>query len=92
MASIVVDKVYYVPHRDLVVLAGELIGRIPSPGWFIDLPKGISGPGWVPITDVQRVPFGDQEKTCIILDYDVFASAPLMEFKDLEGTTLDYRP
>ena len=92
MASLSVTRVYYVAHRDLLVLAGELQGRAPLPGWSIDLPRAIRGPGWVPIADVQVVPFADGERTCVILDYQVLESAPLMEFSDLEGTTLDYRP
>jgi hypothetical protein len=92
MASIQVDKVYYVPHRDLVVLAGQLLGRVPAPGWSIDLPRSLRGPGWVPIADVQKVPFADGDRTCIVLHYSVLEGAPLMEFSDLEGAVLDYRP
>lgn len=92
MASIEVDKVYYVPHQDLVVLAGRLLGRPPAAGWSIDLPVALKGPGWVPITDVQKIPFADRERTCIVLQYAVFEGAPLMEFSDLEGAVLDYRP
>jgi hypothetical protein len=92
MASLAVQKVYYVPHRDLLVLAGTLEGRRPQPGWTVDLPVAIRGPGWVPIADVQVVAFADGERTCVILDYQVLESAPLMEFSDLEGITVDFRP
>jgi hypothetical protein len=92
MASLQVDKVYYVPHRDLVVLAGQLLGREPAAGWSIDLPRALRGPGWVPIADVQKVAFADGERTCIVLQYAVLEGAPLMEFSDLEGAVLDYKP
>ena len=92
MASLSVQKVYYVPHRDLLVLSGRIEGRAPQPGWSIDLPVAVRGPGWVPIADVQVVDFADGARTCVILDYQVLESAPLMEFSDLEGATLDFRP
>lgn len=91
MAGLHVHKVYYVPHRDLVVLAGDPLGGTPGPGYAIDLPKEIRGPGWVPIADVQVVPFADGYRTCVILDYQVVEGAPLMEFSDLEGRVLDLR-
>lgn len=92
MASLQVKKVYYVPHRDLVVLSGEILGRAPQPGWAIDLPRQLKGPGWVPISDVQVISFADGDRLCIILDWAVLEGAPLMEFSDLEGKALDYKP
>jgi hypothetical protein len=86
-------KVYYVAHRDLLVLAGHAESGMPKPGWSVDLPKEVKGPGWVPITDVQTIPFQDgTSKLAIILQYEVITSAPLMEFSSLEGLSLDIRP
>lgn len=88
-----VDKVYFVPHRDLLVLAGRVEGQMPVGEGSIDLPREIKGPGWVPILAFQSVPFaGDVTKPCVVLHYAVLESAPLMEFSDLEGLTLDVRP
>ncbi|MEQ1503500.1 MAG: hypothetical protein ABMB14_14785 [Myxococcota bacterium] len=86
-----VFKVYYVPHRDLIVLAGRPEGSPPRIGGAIDLPREIQGPGWVPIASIERVAFADGERTCVILDYEVVTGAPLMEFSALEGLTLDTR-
>ena len=87
-----VDKVYFVPHRDLLVLSGRQDGAPPVPRGSIDLPREIKGPGWVPILDVQAVPFaGGDARPCVILEYSVLESAPLMEFSDLEGLTLEVR-
>jgi hypothetical protein len=86
-----VEKVYYVPHRDLVVLAGRVEGSGPRPGGSIDLPREVKGPGWVPISDVQTVAFADRERLCVILDYQVIEGAPLMEFSSIEGLALECR-
>lgn len=87
-----VDKVYFVPHRDLLVLSGRIEGTAPIAGGGIDLPREIQGPGWVPILEVQAVPFANNEaKPCVILEYAVLETAPLMEFSDLEGLTLEVR-
>lgn len=87
-----VERVYYLPQRDLLVLAGRPDPTEPKPGGSIDLPRDVKGPGWVPITDVQTVPFADGvEKLCVIVDYHHIEAAPLMEFSDLEGVALDLR-
>jgi hypothetical protein len=87
------DKVYYMAHRDLLVLAGRPVSGQPRAGWSVDLPREIKGPGWVPVHDVQTIPFKDgTEKFCLVLAYEVLTSAPLMEFSDLEGRVLDLRP
>ncbi|MBX2797420.1 MAG: hypothetical protein KTR31_07130 [Myxococcales bacterium] len=90
-----VDKVYYLPHRDLLVLAGRPQGdaaQPPLPGGRIDLPEEIKGPGWVPIADVQTVAFEDgTDRLCVVLDYEVVVPTPLMEFRDLEGRALEVR-
>ncbi len=93
MASFRVDKVYYVTNQDLLVLAGALESGVVKPGWSIDLPRELKGPGWVPIHDVQQVPFANGiTKTCVLLDYEVVVGAPLMEFSDLEGIAMDVKP
>ena len=93
MPAFRVDKVYFVPHRDLLVLAGTPESVLPRPEWSIDLPREIKGPGWVPIHDVQMVPFADgTEKLCVVLEYAVVEGAPLMEFGDLEGLALELKP
>jgi hypothetical protein len=92
LAAFTVHKVYYVAHRDLLVLAGAPESGLPKPGWSVDLPRDVQGPGWVPIHDVQNIPFKDGEKMAIILEYEVITGAPLMEFSSLEGLTLDVRP
>lgn len=84
-------KVYYVPHLDRLALVGRPEGRPPVPGGSIDLPREIRGPGWVPIFDVQQIPFADGLRTAVILEYHVVEGAPLMEFSDLEGKTLETR-
>ncbi|MEQ1572499.1 MAG: hypothetical protein ABMA64_43165 [Myxococcota bacterium] len=86
-----VDKVYYLPHRDLVVIAGRVEGAPPRAGGSIDLPRQINGPGWVPVHDLQTVAFADGDRLCVILDYQVLEGAPLMEFSALEGLILDVR-
>ena len=74
-----VDKVFFVPHRDLLVLAGRAESAAPVPQGAIDLPREVQGPGWVPILDVQTIPFEDgTTKLCVILEYAVIESAPLM--------------
>ncbi|MEZ4240249.1 MAG: hypothetical protein R3F59_29660 [Myxococcota bacterium] len=87
-----VQKVYYQPVADRLVLAGTTEGRAPVPGGSIDLPRELKGPGWVPIADVQTVPFADGLRTCVVLAYQVVEGAPLMEFSWLEGRILDTRP
>ena len=92
MAGFRCDKVYYQAHRDLIVLAGAAESGAPAAGWSVDLPRDIRGPGWVPIHDVQTVPFADgTSQLCLVLEYEVVTGAPLMEFSDLEGRTLDLR-
>lgn len=86
-----VRKVYYLAHRDLVVLAGEIEGAPPRPGGSIDLPREVQGPGWVPIHDVQSIAFADGPRLCVVLEYQVLEGAPLMEFSSLEGLALDCR-
>lgn len=87
-----VERVYYVPHRDLLVLAGRPDPSLPRPGGSIDLPQDVKGPGWVPIADVQQIEFADgADRTCVIVDYEHIERAPLMEFTDLEGRPLDVR-
>ncbi|MEO0601970.1 MAG: hypothetical protein AAF211_11080 [Myxococcota bacterium] len=87
-----VQRVYFVPHRDLLVLAGRPEPTVPVPGGAIDLPGEVKGPGWVPIADVQTIAFADgTEKLCVVVDYQYIESAPLMEFSDLEGKPLDIR-
>lgn len=92
MASFHCDNAYWVMHQDLVVLSGYLLSGKVLPGWAVDLPREIKGPGWVPIRDVQMVDFAGKRKLCIVLDYDVLDGAQLMEFSDLEGRALDVRP
>ncbi len=93
MAGFQCDKVYYMAHRDLLVLAGRPVSGQPSAGWSVDLPREIKGPGWVPVHDVQTIPFADgTDRFCLVLEYEVVTSAPLMEFSDLEGRVLDLRP
>jgi len=87
------DKVYYMAHRDLLVLAGVPLSGQPRAGWSVDLPREVKGPGWVPVHDVQMIPFADgSERLCLVLEYEVVTSAPLMEFADLEGRVLELRP
>ncbi len=93
MAAFRVVKAYYVAHKDVIVLAGVAESGMPKRGWAIDLPREVKGPGWVPIADVQMIPFQDgTQKLCVILDYEVVVGAPLMEFSSLEGLALDVRP
>jgi hypothetical protein len=92
MPAFRVEKTYMVPHRDLIVLAGVIESGTVKPGWSIDLPKEIKGPGWVPIHDVQKVAFQDgKERLCVILQWELLTGAPLMEFTHLEGLALDVR-
>lgn len=86
-----VQKVFGVPHRDLVVLAGTIEGPPPAPGGTIDLPVEVKGPGWVQILDVQPLELGGAVWTAVVLEWRVVESAPFMEFGDLEGLTLDTR-
>jgi len=87
-----VDRVYYVPHRDLLVLAGRPDPSVPVPGGSIDLPRELKGPGWVPIADVQTIAFADgKDRTCVIVEYQHVETAPLMEFSDLESKPLPLR-
>lgn len=87
-----VQRVYYLPHRDQLVLAGRPDPTMPVPGGAIDLPQEVKGPGWVPILDVQTVAFADGvERLCVVIDYTHVEAAPLMEFSDLEGKPLPVR-
>ena len=93
MASFTVHKVYYAGHLDKLVLAGRAESGLPRPGWAIDLPREVKGPGWVPIHDVQTIAFNDgTSRLCVVLEYEVVTGAPLMEFSSLEGLSLDVRP
>ncbi len=90
--AFLVERVYYLPARDLLVLAGRPDPTMPEPGGAIDLPEDLKGPGWVPIADVQTVPFADgTEQLCVVVEYQHLEAAPLMEFTDLEGRPLDLR-
>ena len=91
MGSFHVVKVYWVAHRDLVVLAGAPGESLPRPGQSIDLPREVKGPGWVPIHDAQTIEFADGPRPCVVLEYAVVEGAPLMEFSDLEGKALPVR-
>ena len=77
MASFHCDNAYWVMHQDLVVLSGYLLSGKVLPGWAVDLPREIKGPGWVPIRDVQMVDFAGKRKLCIVLDYDVLGHDPV---------------
>jgi hypothetical protein len=92
MPVLVVDKVYYVAHRDLIVLTGHAESGAVFAGMEIDLPVSIRGPGFVPIVDVQHIPFRDGTlRFGVVVNYESVTSAPFMEFRDLEGLTLDIR-
>jgi hypothetical protein len=93
MAAFFCEKVFYVPHQDLVALAGHLESGFVRPGFWVDLPRERRGPGWVVVTHVQQVPFRDgRARLCLLLPWNAFSDAPLMEFTDLEGIALDLRP
>ena len=92
MAAFRCEKVYYVARMDLVALIGAMESGFVRPGYFIGLPPELKGPGWVPIRDVQSVPFHDgRVRLAVLVDYDALSAAPLMEFADLEGVPLDIR-
>ena len=92
MAAFSVKKVYYIPHRDLIVLSGSLESGKVAPGDAIDLPREVQGPGWVPIHDVQQIPFLDgRTELGLVLLWDVVSGAPMMEFSALEGLALQIR-
>jgi hypothetical protein len=80
-----------VMHRDLIVLVGRFQGDAATPGWEVDCPEAIKGPGWVPIRDVQTIRLEDVDWPALVLEYESFTSAQLMEFGDLEGRALDLR-
>lgn len=93
MAAFHVQKVYYVTRHDAIALIGRIESGKVEGGMAIDLPRSVQGPGWVPISGVQRVAFADGlDRLAVLLDYDVVTGAPLMEFSALEGLTLDVRP
>lgn len=93
MAAFHVETVYYVPHQDLVALAGRMESGFVRPGFQVDLPRELKGPGWVPILDVQRIPFADgRVRLALLLAYASIADNQLMEFGDLEGKPLQVRP
>lgn len=91
MAAFQVLKTYLVPHRDLIVLSGTPVSGMPVPGGAVELPREVKGPGWVPILDVQKIRFGDEDRWCLVLEHAVVEGAPLMEFGDLEGLPLQIR-
>jgi hypothetical protein len=92
MASFRCEKVYYVPHQDLVAFAGAMESGFVRPGFRIDLPRELHGPGWVPLLDVQTVPFRDgRTRLCLLVEYQHVASNQLMEFSDLEGLSLEIK-
>lgn len=92
MAAFFVRKVYFIPHRDLLVLTGTLDSGRVRPGDAIDLPRELKGPGWVPIHDVQQIPFLDgRTELGVVLQYEVITGAPLLELPSLEGKSLDVR-
>ena len=92
MAAFYCEKVYYVPGQDLVALIGSMESGFVRPGFMIGLPPEVRGPGWVPVHDVQTVPFRDGRiRLAVLLEYEMLTGAPLMEFSDLEGKPLDVR-
>ena len=92
MAAFRVQKVFYLPRQDALVLAGVAESGRVRRGGAIDLPRELKGPGWVPIMDVQKVPFQDGvDRLCVVIDYEVLTGAQLLEFDDLEGLSLDVR-
>jgi len=93
MASFHVDKVYYLAREDLLVISGEPDDAALDATWWIDLPERLKGPGYVPVSGVQMVPFANGvQKLCVLLDYALIDSHPLLEFSDLEGEVLGLRP
>ena len=90
MSLFKVKKSFYLGSRDLVVLTGEVLRHPVQPGMFIDLPRGLRGPGRVPIHSVEFVRFAnDVEDLCVTFQYHHLATAPLMELSSLEGCALE---
>lgn len=94
MPSFRVDKAFFHGALDSVILAGGFDGTEPvGPGWTVELPAAVKGHGHVPIFDLNVIQYADgSEQVCLILKYEVFYDSPLLEFRDLEGLSLELRP
>lgn len=91
-SAFLVEKVYWLPKADLLVLTGHLVGDV-GPGMLVDLPVAIKGPGPVPVHSVEFVDFGQAGALPAITVAQVYLDqAPLMEYSDLEGRTLAILP
>lgn len=90
MAAFHVDKAFYYARLDAVLLSGVFVDTDEvGEGWTVDLPAAVKGHGPVPIHEVSSIQFADGSvRKCLVLKYEVFADAPLLEFGDLEGLTL----
>lgn len=94
MASFAVDKAFYYARLDAVLLSGSFVDIDEVwPGWSVELPVAVKGHGFVPIHDISVIQFADgSQRRCLVLQYEVFYDAPLLEFRDLEGLTLALEP
>ena len=92
MATFQVQRGYWMPKADLLVLTGHMTGDI-GPGMLVDLPVEIRGPGPVPIASVELVELGPEGVLpAITIAHSALELAPLMEFQDLEGRALQVSP
>ena len=85
-----VQRAYYLPRRDLIVLTGTLVSGDLRPGMLVDFPRSMGGPGLVRIATVETVRFADgNEDLALTVDFHDLEPSPLFEPSRLEGRVID---
>lgn len=89
MGRFAVERSFYLPNRDLMVLTGALLNGDMEPGDRVELPTRLGGPGLVPIAAVEMVQFADgREVPAICVELKWIEGVPTFEPVTLEGEIL----
>jgi len=91
MGAFRVKAAYYMSARDIVVMTGVIESEPVDPGRFIDLPKEIGGPGWVQISNMERVQFTTHMEIAVCFPIRALDKAPLFDVSQVEGHILDVK-
>jgi hypothetical protein len=90
MARFAVDRAFYLPARDLMVLTGAPDEGEVGPADLVDLPSRLGGPGPVPIESIEWVRFeGGREVPAVCVRLVHIESTPDFEPAHLEGQILE---
>lgn len=93
MPRFAVDRAFYLPGRDLMVLTGLPDDGEVGPADLVDLPARLGGPGPVPIASIEWVRFdGGREVPALCIRLSQIESTPTFEPVHLEGEVLEVTP